>query len=310
MRTMVVGSRKSNLALTQTHLVIEALQTLRKPYDFDLKEISTKGDRILDVTLSKIGGKGLFVKEIERAMFEGEIDLAVHSMKDMPSEIPQGLMIACMPQRAAHRDVLISSGHVPFQQLPEGAVIGTSSLRRSAQLLAKRPDLDIQPLRGNIETRLRKLQDENFDAIILAAAGLERMGWSQDMVTESLDETLCLPAVGQGTLAIECRSDDHELRNLLENINDEKTFRTVSAERAFLYQVEGSCSTPIAAYARLENDETITLSGLVARPDGRVVLKETKSGTDPQQLGAELAAQLLDQGAKEILDDVKEELEG
>lgn len=309
MRTIVVGSRKSNLALKQTSLVIDALQTLGKSYDFDLKKISTKGDRILDVTLSKIGGKGLFVKEIERAMFEGEIDMAVHSMKDMPSELPEGLTIACIPERADHRDVLISKGGVSFHDLPEGAVIGTSSLRRSAQFLAKRPDFDIQPIRGNIESRLRKLEEENFDAIILAAAGLERMGWSKDIVTEYLAEDICLPAVGQGALAIECRTDDHELLELLNHINDKETSRTVSAERSFLYQVEGSCQTPIAAYAKLKNDG-LTLTGTVARPDGKVVLEDTKTGTDPHQLGEELAKRLLAMGAKEILDEVKEDLEG
>lgn len=309
MRTIVVGSRKSNLALKQTDLVIEALQALGQPYDFDLKKISTKGDRILDVTLSKIGGKGLFVKEIERAMFEGEIDMAVHSMKDMPSQLPEGLMIACIPERADYRDVLISKGNISFRDLTEGAVVGTSSLRRGSQLLAKRPDLDIQPIRGNIESRLRKLEEENFDAIILAAAGLERMGWSRDIVTEYLGVDICLPAVGQGALAIECRTDDHELRELLNHINDGETSRTVSAERSFLYQVDGSCQTPIAAHAILQN-ETLKLTGTVARPDGKVVLEETRTDTDPQQLGEQLAERLLARGAKEILDEVKEELEG
>lgn len=309
MRSIVVGSRKSNLALTQTHLVMDALKALGQSYSYDVKEISTKGDRIQDVTLSKVGGKGLFVKEIERAMLDGEIDIAVHSMKDLPSQLPEGLMIACMPERAPHRDVLVSKDHLPFYKLPEGAVIGTSSLRRAAQFLAKRPDLDIQPIRGNIETRLQKLENGNFDATVLAAAGLERMGWSQDIVTEYLSEDICLSAAGQGTLAIECRTDDHELRALLANINDMVTYRTVSAERAFLYQVEGSCQTPIAAYATLE-DDTLTLTGLVAHPDGNVVLKDTRTGTDPEHIGTQLAKRLQDMGAKKILDEVKADLEG
>lgn len=308
MRTIVVGSRKSNLAMKQTDLVIEALQALKSTYQFESKKIVTKGDRILNVTLSKIGGKGLFVKEIERAMMDGEIDMAVHSMKDMPSEIPEGLTIACMPERVDHRDVLISKGHLSFADLPEGAIVGTSSPRRGAQFLAKRPDLKIEPIRGNIDTRLQKLQEENFDAIILAAAGLKRMGWSHDIVTEYLSEEICLPAVGQGTLAIECRSDDEELLELLNDMNDKNTFHTVSAERAFLYKVEGGCKTPIAAYAKLERGK-IVLTGLVARTDGKIVLKETRTGTDPIRLGEDIAQLLFDQGAKEILDEAKEEMD-
>ncbi|HET7522454.1 MAG TPA: hydroxymethylbilane synthase [Bacillales bacterium] len=308
MRTLVVGSRKSKLALKQSHTVIESLRSLREPYQYDLKKIVTKGDRILDVTLSKIGGKGLFVKEIEKAMFDGEIDMAVHSMKDMPAELPDGLVLACIPRRADPRDVLISKHHRPFFELPEGAVIGTSSLRRGAQVLAKRPDLAIEPIRGNIDTRLRKLEEGHFDAIILAAAGLQRMGWSHDVVTEFLDQDVCLPAVGQGALAIECRSDDEELLRLLDGLNDEETFRTVSAERAFLHRLEGSCQTPIAAYAELDN-ETIILKGLVTSPDGKVVFQGKKTGTDPVGIGRELAQDLLNQGANDILARVKEEME-
>lgn len=308
MRTLTVGSRKSNLALKQSETVIADLKALGKPYSFDLKKIVTKGDRILDVTLSKIGGKGLFVKEIERAMLDGDIDMAVHSMKDMPSELPDGLMLACIPQRVDHRDVLISNGHRSFFDLPDGAVIGTSSLRRSAQVLAKRPDLTIEPVRGNIDTRLRKLREGQFDAIILAAAGLQRVGWSRDVITEFLDEDVCLPAVGQGALAIECRSDDAEVRELLDALNDDETYRTVSAERAFLHKLEGSCQTPIAAYAVLDGEE-ITLTGLVTSTDGKVVFKEEKKGTDPVSVGEELAQQLLDQGADDILAEAKEEMD-
>lgn len=308
MKTINVGSRKSNLAKKQTHLVMASLQKLGKPYEFAIKEISTQGDRIQNVTLSKIGGKGLFVKEIERAMLAGEIDMAVHSMKDVPSQLPDGFSIVCIPKRVNDRDVLISKDHVPFRALPEGAVVGTSSLRRSAQLLSARPDLDIQPIRGNIETRLRKLEEGHFDATILAAAGLERMGWGQDIVTEYLSEDICLPAVGQGALAVECREDDTEIKELLSQINDRETDLTVSAERAFLYQVEGSCQTPIAARATLSGD-TIALTGLVARPDGKVILSDRKSGTEPEQVGKALADKLLDLGAGDILADVREELD-
>lgn len=307
MRTITVGSRKSKLALVQSNWVIDELKKAEAPFQFDLKKITTKGDRILDVTLSKIGGKGLFVKEIEGAMLDGEIDMAVHSMKDMPSEVPAGLTIGCMPRRVDPRDVLISKRYHSFSELPEGAIVGTSSLRRAAQLRALRPDLVIEPVRGNIDTRLKKLEEENFDAIILAAAGLARMGWSEDVVTEFLHPDLCLPAVGQGALAIECRTDDDDLRKALDEINDEETFRTVSAERAFLHKLEGGCQTPIAAYAEL-NEDRLTLTGLVASPDGKIIFKETKTGTDPVRLGEDLATQLLQQGAKRVLDEVKEEL--
>ncbi|HEX7063755.1 MAG TPA: hydroxymethylbilane synthase [Bacillales bacterium] len=310
MRTITVGSRKSKLALVQTNWVIEALKEQKQPFEFGVEKISTKGDRILDVTLSKIGGKGLFVKEIERAMFEGEIDMAVHSMKDMPSVLPEGLMIACIPERADHRDAFISKKYDSLSELPEGAIVGTSSLRRGAQILIQRPDLEIRPVRGNIDTRLGKLEEGQFDAIILAASGLARMGWSEDVITEYLEPDVCLPAVGQGALAIECRTDDDELRELLSEINDEETFRTVSAERAFLRKLEGGCETPIAAYAELDEDGAgFTLTGLVASTDGKTVFKGTKHGTDPVEIGEHLAAELLDEGAKAVLDELKTEFD-
>jgi hydroxymethylbilane synthase len=249
------------------------------------------------------------VKEIERALFEREIDMAVHSMKDMPSELPDGLVIACIPERADNRDALISRGNVKLDDLPGGAVVGTSSLRRGAQVLACRPDLVIEPVRGNIDSRLRKLKEGQFDAIVLAAAGLARMGWSDDVVTEYLDPAVCLPAVGQGALAIECREEDEELVGLLAEINDEETFRTVSAERAFLGKLDGSCQTPIAAHAKLLAGGGLTLTGLVASSDGKVLYKDTRTGTDPVEVGIGLAEELLRRGAKEILDEVKEELD-
>lgn len=307
MRTITVGSRKSKLALVQSNWVINQMKGKGPDYEFQLEKITTKGDRILDVTLSKIGGKGLFVKEIERAMLEGEIDMAVHSMKDMPSELPEGLIIGCIPKRVDCRDVLISNRYKGFDELPEGAVVGTSSLRRAAQLLAKRPDLVIEPVRGNIDTRLEKLRAGGFDAIILAAAGLERMGWSKEIVTEYLDVDTCLPAVGQGALAIECRADDKDLLALLGKINDSETFRTVSAERAFLKRLEGGCQTPIAAYAESVEDGNIRLTGLVSSADGTVVFKETAVGADAQAIGERLAGKLIEKGAKEILDQVKKE---
>lgn len=308
MRKIIVGSRRSKLAITQTKWVISKLKEINPNVDFEIKEIVTKGDKILDVTLSKVGGKGLFVKEIEDAMLKGEIDMAVHSMKDMPSVLPEGLTIGCIPEREDYRDVLISQSKKTFRELPEGAIIGTSSLRRGAQLKAIRPDVEIKWIRGNIDTRIRKLEDEDYDAIVLAAAGLHRMGWSSQIVTEYLDPDLCVPAVGQGALSIECRESDDELLALLGELDDEYTKSTVLAERAYLHTLEGGCQVPIAGHAVL-SDGTITVTGLVGEPDGSVIIKEMETGTDPQQVGITLAKKMKEQGAKEILDRVKEELD-
>ncbi|TYS68962.1 hydroxymethylbilane synthase [Sutcliffiella horikoshii] len=309
MRKIVVGSRRSKLALTQTNWVIDQLKALGAPFDFEVKEIVTKGDQILDVTLSKVGGKGLFVKEIEQAMLDKEIDMAVHSMKDMPAVLPEGLTIGCIPFREDHRDAFISKDHVKFADLPSGSIVGTSSLRRGAQLLAKRPDLEIKWIRGNIDTRLAKLQNEDYDAIILAAAGLARMGWSKDVVTEFLDEDLCLPAVGQGALSIECREDDAELLEALSLFTDSVTQKAVTAERAFLHKMEGGCQVPIAGYASVGQDDNITLTVLVGAPDGSVLYKERITGTDAVKVGLEAAESLTAQGGKKLIDDVKKELD-
>lgn len=309
MRKIIIGSRQSKLALTQTEWVIEQLKKTGLPFDFEIKKIVTKGDQILDVTLSKVGGKGLFVKEIEQAMLDKEIDMAVHSMKDVPSELQKEFTLAAVTKRVDARDAFISNGHVKLADLPAGSIVGTSSLRRSAQILAARPDLEIQWIRGNIDTRLRKLKEENFDAIILAAAGLERMGWSEDTVTEYLDPSICLPAVGQGALGIECRADDTELIELLQHINDEQTAKTVTAERAFLHQVEGGCQVPIAAYGTLMDSGEVKLEALVGSPDGKTILQETLTGKEPKELGIQIAQKLLDAGAKDILDQVRKELD-
>ncbi|GAB3797150.1 hydroxymethylbilane synthase [Virgibacillus kimchii] len=308
MRKIIVGSRKSNLALTQTNWVIEQLKKAGVKNDFEVKKIVTKGDQILDVTLSKVGGKGLFVKEIEQAMYNKEIDLAVHSMKDMPSEMPPGLMITSIPVREDHRDAFISKNNIALQDLPEGAIIGTSSLRRSAQMLAERPDVQIKWIRGNIETRLKKLNEEDFDAIILAVSGLKRVGLSEDLITEYLEPDVCVPAVGQGALAIECREEDDELREILSSIHDEYTARTIGAERTFLHLLEGGCQVPIGGYAYLENEDVV-LTALVGTPDGKTILKEEVRGEDPEAVGKEAADRLIKQGAKEIVESVKEELD-
>ncbi|MDQ0049827.1 hydroxymethylbilane synthase [Paenibacillus polymyxa] len=307
MRTIVVGSRQSALALTQTGHVIEDLNALCAKHGMDLqfvvKKILTKGDRILDVTLSKVGGKGLFVKEIEQAMLAGEIDMAVHSMKDMPSELPEGLVNGAVPRREDPRDCLITLGAKSLEDLPQGAKVGTSSLRRASQIKSMRPDLQLEPVRGNIDSRLKKLETEGFDAIILAAAGLHRMGW-KDRITSYIPEEDCLPAVGQGALGIECRASDEELLALLRLYNDRDTSATVAAERTFLGVLNGGCQVPIGAHAVWAGQE-ISLTGMVGSPDGEVILKETLQGNDPQKLGEAVAASLIAKGAEQILAQVR-----
>ncbi|MCP3741247.1 hydroxymethylbilane synthase [Rossellomorea sp. BNER] len=309
MRKIVVGSRRSKLALTQTNWVIKQLKELGATFEFEVKEIVTKGDQILDVTLSKVGGKGLFVKEIEQAMLDQEIDMAVHSMKDMPAVLPEGLGIGCIPEREDHRDAFISKDHKTLSELSPGAIVGTSSLRRGAQILARRPDIEIKWIRGNIDTRLSKLQDEDYDAIILAAAGLSRMGWTSDVVTEFLDPDICIPAVGQGALAIECRENDGELLQLLSQFACDSTTKTVQAERAYLHKMEGGCQVPIGGYAYLDRNDEIVLTALVASPDGKTVYKEIVKGIDPIEVGEKAAEMLTEQGAKQLIDQVKEELD-
>ncbi|GEN31441.1 hydroxymethylbilane synthase [Cerasibacillus quisquiliarum] len=309
MRKIIVGSRKSNLALTQTNWVIEQLKKAGVKNEFEVKKIVTKGDRILDTTLSKVGGKGLFVKEIEQAMYDKTIDFAVHSMKDMPAILPEGLIISSIPIREDHRDVLVSKNDLPLLDLPEDAIIGTSSLRRGAQILNERPDLQIKWIRGNIETRLRKLYDEDYDAIILAASGMKRVGMDEKLITEYLDPTICIPAVGQGALAIECREDDHELHDILALIHDEETATCVKAERTFLGLLEGGCQIPIGGYASINAEGLITLSTLVGSPDGKTILKETVTGNNPIEVGSEAAKRMKEKGASQIIASVKEELD-
>ncbi|MFD1065403.1 hydroxymethylbilane synthase [Oceanobacillus locisalsi] len=308
MRKIIVGSRKSNLAMTQTKWVIDQLKKAGIQNEFEIKQIVTKGDQILDVTLSKVGGKGLFVKEIEKAIFDQEIDFAVHSMKDMPSAIPEGLEISSIPDREDHRDAYIATNHMKLEDLKAGAIVGTSSLRRKAQIMAARPDLEIKWIRGNIETRIRKLNEEDYDAIILAVSGLKRVGLSEELITEYLDPEICVPAVGQGALAIESRADDMELTEIIQKIHDDYTAKTVLAERTFLHLLEGGCQVPIGGYAYLDGEEVI-LVALVGTPDGKTILKEEVRGNDPEQVGQEAAELLIKQGAKEIVDRVKEEME-
>ncbi len=308
MRKIVVGTRKSQLALTQTNWVIEQLKSIAPSYEYEVKKIVTKGDKILDVTLSKVGGKGLFVKEIEQAMYDKDIDMAVHSMKDMPAETPEGLTIGCIPIREDHRDAYIANDNVLLKDLPNGAIVGTSSLRRGSQIKASHPDLEIKWIRGNIDTRLRKLKDEDYDAIILATAGLKRMGWSDDVITEYLEPDVCVPAVGQGALAIECREDDDELRGILDQLNHEYTYRTVIAERTFLDLLNGGCQVPIGGYAYLDGGE-IVLTAMVGTSDGTTILTEQVRGTDSVEVGREAANLIIERGGAKIIEEAKEELD-
>ncbi|HEY8530499.1 MAG TPA: hydroxymethylbilane synthase [Paenibacillaceae bacterium] len=307
MRTIIVGSRKSALAMAQTKQVISRLERICAQrglfFVFEVKPIVTRGDRILDVTLSKVGGKGLFVKEIEQALLDGAIDMAVHSLKDLPHRLPDGLVIGAVPPREDPRDCLVSRAPVKgLDDLPRGAKVGTSSLRREAQLRAARPDLRVEPVRGNIDTRLRKLETEGFDAVVLAAAGLHRMGW-QDRISAYLPVDVMLPAVGQGALAVECRAGDETILELLAALNDEPTARAVAAERRMLGVLDGGCQVPIGAYAETAEggEGKISLTGMVASPSGDAVHKVAVSGEEPERVGEAAARQLLAMGADRIL---------
>ena len=262
-----IGTRGSPLALAQSNWVKEKIEATYPDARISLLKIKTKGDKVLDSPLAKIGGKGLFVKEIEEAMLRHDVDLAVHSMKDLPADLPEGLQIALYPEREDPRDAFVSTHYQTLSALPEGSSVGTGSLRRSAQLLHLRPDLQVVPLRGNVGTRLRKLETENLQAVILATAGLRRLGFS-DRISQVLTAEEILPAVGQGALGLELRQDDTATREALQFLNHDKTEVTVRAERAFLKKLEGGCQVPIAAFSLIEG-EGIRLQGLVAELDGR-----------------------------------------
>lgn len=302
--TLILGTRGSKLAVHQSQWVQARLQELAPGLTISLKRIQTSGDKILDVPLAKIGGKGLFVKEIEDALLSKDIDLAVHSMKDVPTALPQGLEIVCVPPREDPRDALITHDGCGLDQLKPGAKIGTSSLRRQAQLLHYRPDFLIEMLRGNLDTRLRKLREGRFDAIVLAAAGLRRLAWETE-ITECLPVHVSLPAIAQGALGIEARSDDIFVHELLGRFEHPPTHITVTAERALLHRLEGGCQVPIAAHAVLEG-KVLTLDGLVASVDGRRIIRHQIKGasTEASQLGTKLAEHLLAAGGDVILKEI------
>ena len=298
-----LGSRGSKLALWQAEFIQFEIER-RTGRKVEITRIKTTGDMILDVPLARVGGKGLFVKEIEEALLSGVIDLAVHSMKDVPTELPDRLAIVAITRREDPRDAFLSVKYRKFEELPPGAKLGTSSLRRQTQLLGLRPDLSVETLRGNLDTRIRKMEEGRYDAIILAAAGLRRLGW-EAKITEYISEEMSLPAIGQGALGIEIRVDDRDTREAVSFLNDRDTAFAVRAERGFLKRLEGGCQVPIASYGRTEGDG-IFLEGMVGRPDGSEIIRGNARGStsDPEALGAGLAEQLLARGAKEILDEV------
>lgn len=298
-----IGTRGSQLALWQAKWVQTAIEQQWPDNRAELVIIKTTGDKILDVPLARVGGKGLFVKEIEEALMGGRIDLAVHSMKDMPARLPHGLSIGAVPKRENPLDALIAEHGETLNDLPEGARVGTSSLRRAAQLLYKRPDLNIEPLRGNLDTRIKKLMTTDLDAIVLATAGLNRLGYAR-RITEILEPGIMLPAVGQGALCIENRTNDEIISPIISALDDAMTHTAVLAERAFLHRLEGGCQVPIAGHAVIDNDDRLTITGLVAELDGTRLIKKTISGPCNQAgaLGIELAEALLSKGAATILE--------
>jgi len=298
-----IGTRASQLALWQANWVKSELEKRYPGMTVELLKIKTMGDKILDVPLAQVGGKGLFVKEIEEAMLRGEIDIAVHSMKDVPTDFPEGLGLVCITEREDPRDAIISKG-VTFADLPKGAKIGTSALRRQAQLLKARPDLQMVIIRGNVETRMKKLDTEGLDAVILAAAGLNRLGFTEN-VTELLPTDLSLPAIGQGALGIECNLSNEAVKETVAFFNHPATSYAVRAERALLKRCEGGCQVPIAAYGEVTGDQ-LKLTGFIASVDGSRTLKESIIGPvdSCEHLGCELAERLLRNGGKEILEEV------
>ena len=299
-----LGTRGSPLAMRQAELVARILRNRWPDLEVTLIPIKTSGDKLLDVQLSQVGGKGLFVKEIEEALLADQIDLAVHSLKDLPVTLPSGLRLGAIMVREDPLDALVARDGLQFTGLPTGSRIGTSSLRRQVQLLHRRPDLQIVPLRGNVETRLRKLETLGLDAVVLAAAGLIRLGL-QDRITERLQPELSLPAIGQGALAIEIREDDQRVASLVDGLDDRDTRLATASERAFLRRLGGSCVTPIAAFGQIEG-ESLQLAGMVASLDGKRMVRQVRRGDAgaPEEVGHALAEQLLAAGAEEILREI------
>lgn len=304
-KKLIFGSRGSKLALWQANFVAESLRDLEPELEIDIKKIKTSGDKITDVPLAKIGGKGLFVKEIENELLEGKIDLAVHSMKDVPTGLPPGLIIGTVLRRKDARDALVTRDKTTFKSLSPQAVIGTSSLRRKAQLLHYSQQFRFVDLRGNLDTRFRKLDNGEFDAVILASAGIERMGWEK-RIAERISPEICLPAVGQGAIGIEIRANDQRIQELVSRLDHHESRASVFAERALMHTLEGGCQVPIGAYSVVDNG-TLNLSAVVASLDGTRLIRDSIEGNmgRAEELGVTLAKKLLEQGADEILEEIR-----
>jgi len=300
-RSIIVGSRGSKLALLQTELVLQQLRESYHDLEFHVRQIKTSGDRHRTTSLAQMGGQGIFTKELEEALLSGEIDMAVHSLKDIPTELSSEFKLAAVGMRIDARDAFVSKSGKPLSELPEGASVGTGSERRAVQLKAFRPDIQIRPLRGNIDTRLSKLHSGELDGIIVAAAAMLRMGW-EHRITEYLPIEFFLPAVGQGALAVEIRASDQELAALLSVANDEPTLQSVQAERAFLSAVGGGCRAPIAALGAV-TDNSLHLKGMVASSDGSRTLRAAQDGSpaEPEKIGKLLAEKLLALGAQDLI---------
>lgn len=299
-KTLIIATRESALALWQTKHVAAAIEA-QTDFKTQLLPMTTEGDQRLEVTLNKIGGKGLFLKELEQSMLAGEADIAVHSMKDVPANMPDGFQICAVLERADCSDAFVSNSYQNLADLPKGAVVGTSSLRRQAQLLALRPDLQVRPLRGNVNSRLQKLDDGQYQAIILASAGLIRLGFN-DRIRDRLQPPQWLPAVSQGAIGIECLADNHALAEKLAVLSDAATLKCIRAERALNLTLEGSCSVAIGAHAEALADHSLHLQAAVFSPDGEQVLTAKQQGYDPESLGQCVAEDLLAQGAKAVLE--------
>lgn len=303
---LCIATRESPLALWQANYIKAELQHHHPGLEVDLLGMTTRGDRILDTPLNLVGGKGLFVKELEQVLLDGRADFAVHSTKDMPMHLPEGLMLSTICQRHEPRDALVSNSYKTLDELPENAIVGTSSLRRACQLKAKYPHFEIRSLRGNLNTRLKKLDEGQYDAIILAAAGLERLNL-HERIQQALPTELLLPAVGQGVLSIECRNSDIQLMRMLSVLEHSQTRDCVLAERALSRHLGGSCQVPLAGYATIEGSE-LTLQGLIGQPDGQLILRAVHQGPRHQaeMIGITVAKKLLEKGADKILEDLAE----
>lgn len=302
---LVIGTRGSKLALWQSNYIKDMVEQITG-LPVELKIIKTTGDKILDVPLAKVGGKGLFTKELEVELAAGTVDLCVHSMKDVPTELPEGLYIAAMPKRVDPRDALVSGAGYNLTTLPEGATVGTSSLRRVAQVRNLRPDVKIVDVRGNLDTRMRKAEDGELDVVILASAGITRMGWAE-RISDYIPTEQMVSAVGQGAVGVEIREDDEFMVDVMSKINDAETFACVTSERVVMRKLEGGCQVPIGAYARIEGD-TMVMDGLVGSVEGDNIVRDHLEGPadDPIALGDRMVASLLEKGAGEILAAIRE----